>query len=87
MGKERLLQEMKDHVQHVIYPTLSPNVKGRFQVQVVGMHKGHVELELRLIDKNRNVLQSFGSKVVEAGGTVTLNGAEFTINFLPKGIK
>ena len=87
MGKERLLQEMKDHVVHEIYPTLSHNVKGRFQVQVIGMHKGHVELELRLIDKNRNVLQSFGSKIVQAGGTVTLNGAEFTINFMPKRVK
>ena len=78
---------MKDHVVNKIYPTLSPNVKGRFQVQVIGMHKGWVEIELRLIDENRNVLQSFGSKIVQAGGTVTLNGAEFTINFMPKRLK
>lgn len=84
MGKEALIQEFKDHVRHEIMPTLSPTAKGRFQVQVIGMHHGHVELELRLIDKNRNVIQSFGSKVVRAGGTVTLNGAEFTINFMPK---
>jgi len=75
---------MKDHVVHKIYPTLSPNVKGRFQVQVIGMHKGWVELELRMIDENRNVIQSFGSRVVQSGGTVTLNGAQFTLNFLPR---
>lgn len=77
---------MKDHVVYKIAPTLSPNVQGRFQVQVAGMHRGHAEIELRLIDENRNVIQSFGSKVVQAGGTITLNGINFQVNFTPKRV-
>ncbi len=84
MGAKNLLEDMKGHMVHKIAPTLNPTVRGNFQVRLIGMHHGHAEIELRVVDENKNPIQSFGSKVIKQGGTITLEGFENTITFLPR---
>lgn len=85
MGRERLIEEAKGHVRHVIAPTLVPNVKGVFQVRLIGVHRNACEIELRVVDPDSHAcLKSFGSKVISPGKTITLEGLESTVNFLPR---
>jgi len=87
MGRAALMKDAKDHMTHVIAPSLNPNVKGKFQVRLIGTHNGVAEIELRIINDNKQVLKSFGSKAISIGKTITLEGLDSTINFLPSDIK
>lgn len=85
MSRAKLMQEAKDHMTNVIAPTLNPSVSGLFQVRVIGILRDAVEIELRIVDKDTKAsLKSFGSKVIGPGKTITLEGLESKINFLPK---
>ena len=79
--------DAKDHMVNKIAPTLTPNVKGMFSVRLIGIHHNQAEIELRIVDDNKNCLKSFGSKVIPTGRSITLNGLESQINFLPPDIK
>ena len=83
MGKIKLIKEAKGYIQHEIAPALSPNITGKFQVRLIGLNHGAAEIELRIVDENGNSLKSFGSKVISPGRTITLEGLESKINFLP----
>ena len=79
------MREVKNHMVHEIIPELSPSVTGNFQVRVIGIVRNAVEIELRIVDpETKQVLKSFGSKVITPGRTITLEGLESKINFLPK---
>lgn len=72
-------------MQHVLAPSLTPNVTGEFQVRLIGSDHQFAEIELRIVDpKTGQVVHSFGRATVAAGRTVTLKGLESKINFLPK---
>lgn len=87
MGKAKLIQDAKDYMTHEIAPALSPNIEGCFQVRLIGVHNMVAEIELRIVDKDKRVLKSFGSKAISIGKTITLEGLDSKINFLPLNIK
>ena len=84
MGKDKLLNDAVGHLTNKIAPSLNPNIKGQFQVRLIGTHNCVAEIELRIVDENGSVLKSFGSKAISIGKTITLEGLESTINFLPQ---
>lgn len=79
-----MIREAKEYVRHDIAPTLTPNIKGQFSVRLIGVHRNHAEIELRIVNENREVIKSFGSKVIPVGESIRLQGIDSTINFLPK---
>jgi len=65
-----------------VVPTLSPEVKGNFDVILVGCDGQFAELELRIVDpKTGQQVFSFGRKTIEVGGHIQLQGLESVINF------
>jgi len=90
---EKEIDEAVDYFQHKIIPELNPSVSGVFQVRLVSTHNGPgdagmAEIELRIVDpKTKAVLKSFGSKAISVGRTITLQGLESKINFLPQDFK
>lgn len=88
MGKAKLIEEAKGHMSHVIAPSLNPNVSGVFQVRLIGVVNNTAEIELRIVEpESKNVIKSFGSKAITPGRTITLEGLESKVNFLPKDFK
>lgn len=84
MGKANLIEEAKEHVKRVIIPSTNPNVSGLFQVRLIGIVNNIAEIELRIVEpETKDVLKSFGSKAITIGKTITLEGLESRINFLP----
>lgn len=83
---KRAIQEAKEYLAHDIAPTLTPTIRGEFQVRVIGVHRNAVEIELRIVEPGNpdRSLFSFGSKVISPGKTITLNGLESVINFQPR---
>jgi hypothetical protein len=87
MSKARLIQDAKDYMTHELAPSLTPTVRGEFQVRLIGSDARAAELELRIVDpRTSQVVHVFGRATVTAGRTVTLKGLESVINFLPKQI-
>lgn len=83
----KLADEAKEYMAQEIAPTLTPSVKGNFSVRLIGIHHNHAEIELRIVDDNKQCVKSFGSKVIPIGRSITLKGLESNINFLPMDIK
>lgn len=87
-----LISDAKAHMINEIAPSLNPNISGVFQVRLIGARVQRdgtqwAEIELRVVDpKTKAVIKSFGSKAIPAGDTITLEGLESKINFLPKDI-
>jgi len=90
---DKEVDEAVEHFTRERVPSLVPNVRGNFQVRLLGLHKGinnpgMAEIELRIVDPtSREVRHSFGSKTISVGKTVTLQGLESQINFLPEDLK
>lgn len=78
-----LITEAKEYLVHDIAPQLTPLLRGLFQVRLLGLYRNHAQIEVRLVNAQREVLKSFGSQVVPCGGAVIIDQFSSSLNITP----
>lgn len=67
------IKEAKEYLVHDIAPTLMPNIRGFFQTRLLGLYRNHAEIQINIVNESKEVIKSFGSRVMPIGGAVIVD--------------
>jgi len=77
------LKEAKEHLTRVIAPTLTPNIRGLFQVRLLGLHRYHAEIVINIVNQQRKVLKAFGRQIIKVGDAVVVDQFSSHVTLAP----
>lgn len=83
MNKHSLIKEAKGYLVHDVAPNLIPNYKGKFSAVLLGLYRGHADIQICLVDDKNNLVKDFGHNVVRLGGSVMSKAASSKLSVAP----